>query len=261
MQKRKTPVILALSLLAVLCVAAAAPLASVYAANPTGAWVSNDFNEQDFTVYAGFVVFNGYLNMIPGVDHTCKLESANAFDTMQSTNYTAPQGAVYCYLNFNVSWAPAVGNNFQLDMISTGAAYTYLNIIHNSDGTYKLEVKAGSPQKVNDSATFTTVPNQVILCYTGTWFVLYDTGLNVVASVECSNSQSLIWTNYEFQTYFANGAQIYGYSFASTLNAIQQNSTIDIHGMSSTVMAFVPIIILFAMLGMLMGLIKKFTKD
>lgn len=38
------------------------------------------------------------------------------------------------------------------------------------------------------------------------------------------------------------------------------STTIDTSSLTSTVMAFIPLIILFAMLGMILGLLKKFGK-
>lgn len=38
------------------------------------------------------------------------------------------------------------------------------------------------------------------------------------------------------------------------------STTIDTTSLTNTVMAFIPLIILFAMLGMILGLLKKFGK-
>lgn len=241
--------LLALALLSVLCIA----VAPVYAAT-ANVWVANDFNEANYTVHNGYAVFDKKLTMIPsGTSNVCTVWSNVDFDEMKSTNYTKPSGSVYVYLDYEVEWQGVGEESLEILLKNSAAQTVYLRIIKVSEG-YRLSAKTDTGPKENVSAILTSLPNKLILGYTGDWFVVYDANKNVLVSVECGHGVST-WVTYGFKVYYTQSATINAYAFAGTFDAAARGANIS--SVQGSVKSWIPIVFAFVMLGIIMGIIKK----
>jgi hypothetical protein len=247
MQKRNAR--LAIAVLATLCLI----VAPVYAAT-SNVWVANDFKEANYTVHNGYAIFDKKLTMIPsGATNVCTVWSNIDFDEMKSTNYTKPSGPVYVYLDYYVDWRGVGEESLEILLKNSASQTVYFRIIKVSEG-YRLSAKTDSGPMENTSAILTSLPNKLILGYTGDWFVVYDANKNVITSVECGHGVST-WVTYGFKVYYTNSATINAYAFAGTLATATQGANIS--SVQTSVTSWIPIVFAFVMLGIILSVIKK----
>lgn len=223
MQKRKTLLATATALLLVLCVASAYP---VYATTLSESYT---FTVSQLRTGSAFSLVNHYYGFSATVDFT---KFAIGAAPTNATEY-------YQFTVFN----PAH------DGIAYSVTYGIDGQLNESIYNYTAWNKLTTPLY---SANITALPAKM--------YIQYDN--NTISIItDSSTIYSHSWTSFVLSDMNANGAPQNGNPSGTVTVAVTQYSAYYpvTDNMQTIVLEFVPVIVLFAMLGMIFGLIKKFT--
>lgn len=243
MQKRNA--LLAVIALAMLCIG----VAPVLGATIKG----NDFNEAHWQTYTGYADFSSKgITLVP--TYSTNTSKILYYKTIQELGYNTTK--VYLYYKISgVQWYSESNMDRSVELFVTNGATDYLIGFNHYNDRYDFRLKVGSSQVYQTLSEF---PTEGIISFDSATniAILYATNGTRIAQVQYSGSGNTSpLTTWGF-TAFKASPTIESYALANTLDSV--NMAKNAHNVSSAVMAFVPLIVTFALLGIVLGMIKKF---
>jgi len=215
--------------------------------------VSNDFKNEHWVINTGYAEFAKKITLIPtSATNTSKIIY---YKTLPQLGYNT--STVYLYYDINVSWhsESSTDRTFEL-WLYDGTDDYFIGFNHYND-RYDFRFKVGT---FNQYITLSgEMPYKgVIAIQNGKLAILYDDKGNRVTFIEyTSGSSEIKFTNWGF-TSFKAITTINTYALATNLNdALLGKSTSET---TTTVYAYLPLVIAIAMLGVAISFIKKYVK-
>jgi hypothetical protein len=243
MQKRNA--LLATIALAMLCFA----VSPVLGATIKG----NDFNEAHWQTYTGYADFSSKgITLVP--TYSTNTSKILYYKTLPELGYNITK--VYLYYKISdVEWYNENAMDRTIELFVTNGVTEYLIGFNHYSDRYDFRLKVGSNQVYQTLAEF---PTEGIIAFDSATNIasLYATNGTRITYVQYSGSGSTAPLTTWGLTAFKASPTIESYALANTLDSVTMAKNTS--NANSTVMAFIPIIVAFAMLGMVLGIIKKF---
>ncbi|MGF3573545.1 MAG: hypothetical protein ACQXXG_09035 [Candidatus Bathyarchaeia archaeon] len=243
MQKRNA--LLAVIALAMLCFAVSPVLASTIK--------SNDFNEAHWQTYTGYADFSSKgITLVP--TYNTNTSKILYYKTVQELGYNTTK--VYLYYKISsVEWYNENNMDRTVELFVTNGVTDYLVGFNHYSDRYDFRLKVGSNQVYQTLSEF---PTEGIIAFDSATniAILYATNGTRITQVQYSGSGSTSpLTTWGF-TAFKASPTIESYALANTLDSVTMAKNTS--NVNSAVMAFIPLIVTFALLGIVLGMIRKF---
>lgn len=228
--------------IAILLIAIACSIAPAYCAT---IYVQNDFNQANYTAWVGQAVYDQTgITLLP--DATEK----KAF--IENINFTPINPPVYVYYRIEPVWtSEAIDQTFEV-YLKQGNTQVNLALVYYPTSIYKFRVDINGTKT---DVLINQIPNEGIFGWDGSKGYLYDTNGNLIASIATAKATGQV-TSYGFIAY---GASVILHSFIITDDLTALQSYILREQTTQTLLAFVPVIISIAMLGVVISMLNKYV--
>lgn len=243
MQKRNA--LLAVIALAMLCFAVSPAL---------GATIKgNDFSEAHWQTYTGYADFSSKgITLVP--TYNTNTSKILYYKTLPELGYNTTK--VYLYYKISgIDWYSESNMDRTIELFLTNGVTEYLIGFNHYNDRYDFRLKVGSNQVYQTLSEF---PTEGIIAFDSATNIasLYATNGTRITYVQYLGSGSTApLTTWGF-TAFKASPTIESYALANTFDSVTMSKNTS--SVNSTVKAFIPIVVAFAMLGMVLGIIKKF---
>jgi len=244
MQKRKA--LLAVIALTMLCIGITPVLGATIK--------SNDFNESHWQTYTGYADFSSKgVTLVP--TYTTNTSKIIYYKTIQELGYNTTKVYLYYKLN-DVTWYSESNMDRTIELWTTNGATEYLIGFNHYNDRYDFRLKVGSNQVYQTLSS--VFPTEGIIAFDSATNIatLYAPNGTRITYVQYAGSGSTSpLTSFGF-TVFKATATIQSYALANTLDSVTMAKTTS--NVSDAVLAFIPVIVVFAMFGLVLRQIKKF---
>lgn len=243
MQKRKA--LLAVIALVMLCFAVSPVLGATIK--------SNDFNEAHWQTYTGYADFSSKgITLVPTyITNTSKILY---YKTLPELGYNTTK--VYLYYKISgIDWHSESNMDRTIELFLTNGVTEYLVGFNHYNDRYDFRLKVGTNQVYQTLSAF---PTEGIIAFDSATniAILYGTNGTRIAQVQYSELGSTApLTTWGF-TAFKASPTIESYALANTLDSVIMSKNTS--NINSAVRTFIPVIVIFALLGIVLGMIKKF---
>lgn len=205
----------------------------------------NDFDPSHYTVWTGQVIFDS-----KGVTLTPSLQTNKAF--IENTNVTRLSIPVYMYYDIKPQWNPSSGSEQTFELfLKHNTTQVSVALVYASTLTkFRLDID-GSKSDV----LINGVPETGIIGWDGANAYLYDANGNLKVKITTQQITQPL-TGFGFVAYGAT-VTINNYVLAGDLSTAKTTALKE--ATTKTVMDFVPLIVALAMMGMALGILKRYT--
>ena len=243
MQRRKA--LLALAILAVLCLGVSPVFASTI--------LRNDYNEAHWQTYTGYADFSSSgITLVP--TYTTNASKIIYYKTLQEIGYNETKLYIYYKLG-DITWANENNMDRTVEFWLTDDTTEYFVGFNHYNDRYDFRLKLGSNQVYQ---TLENLPTEGIISIdkvTNTAMLYASNGTRITYLQYSSSGSTNPFTKIGITTFKAT-ATIQGYAVSDTLDSVKFAKTTST--VNDAITAFIPIIVAFAMLGIVIGLMRKF---
>ncbi|RLG01278.1 MAG: hypothetical protein DRN49_01665 [Thaumarchaeota archaeon] len=230
-------------------------------ASSSDIWVEDDFIEDNWYKTVGFAVFyEDKITLIAPSTNKTEIWYKTTLDEFNNGTYPT---TVYIYVKYNVTYQDVENVDQIFSILLKGSNDVTFDIglgRYNSTKLY-YQARCSETGATEYKSFVSSLPSEFIMSYDGNLIVFYEPDGDIIETIETTDDKYNIGTGFKefgFNIWKTDHVDILGYAVADSLTDL--TSGYASRKTSELLYDFIPLIVAVAMVGMCVGLVKKFAR-